>query len=121
MLQPPFQIVAAGILPQGLSAGARAPHVVGATALKAGGGAGEWQITVNDPSCDSHNTALVLSPGGGSNLAGGVSFGQSTQSTNAAGLLLLLFDTYRNDTNAAIDVEVHFMVVKWPAPEEGTI
>lgn len=110
-LQPPFQIIAAGVCPQGLSPGARAPNVVGAVVIN--GGTGVWQITVTDPTALPGDCVLILSPGGGSNLAGGIAFGQSTQSVN-----VFSFSTYRNDTNAAVDVESQFIVVRWPAGAE---
>jgi len=108
------EIVAAGVLPQGLTAGQRAPNVVGAVATKGGGNPGNWQIAVSDPAIQQGSCALILSPGSGSNTASGIVFGQSAQAGS-----VFTFDAYRNDTGVAIDVEVQFVVVRWPVPPLG--
>ena len=108
MTQPPFPVVAGGILPQGAAPADKAQNVVGAVAIN--GGTGVWQITVNDPTIAVGNSILILSPGSGSNIAQGVSFGQTAQVAN-----VFLFTVYRNDTGAAVDVEVQFVVMRIPA------
>jgi len=108
---PPFQIVAAGICPQGLSAGQLAPNVVGCTVQN--GGTGIWLLTALDPTIAVGTCALILSPGSGSNLPQGIAFGQSQQVGTA-----FSFSSYRNDTGAAIDIEIQFIIVRWPAAAE---
>ena len=109
---PPIQIVAAGICPQNLAAGKAARDVVGA--LVVSGGTGVWLITVNDPTVlPDTSCALILSPGSGSNISKGISFGQSQPQT-VDGLTQFSFSTYRNDTGAAVDLESQFIIVRWP-------
>jgi len=104
-----LQVVASGVCPQGLSAGQRAPGTVNSIAIKAGGGAGEWQITVLDPLIAVGQCVLLVFCGSGSNTATGIDYGQSSQAGN-----VFLFDAYRNDTGAAIDVEAQYAVIRWP-------
>jgi hypothetical protein len=110
MIQPPFQIVAGGICPQGLSAGQIAPNTC--LCVVQNQGTGLWQVTVDDTTVQPGTSLLLLSPGSGSNLPQGVSFGQSQQVGN-----VFAFQLYRNDTGAAVDFEVHFAVVKFPSGE----
>jgi hypothetical protein len=110
MIQPPFQIVAAGICPQNLSPSDIAPNTCLCVVQR--GTTGIWTILADDPTVVPGNSVLILSPGGASNLAEGISFGQSSQ----AGALFS-FESYRNDTGAPVDVEVQFIIVKFPSGE----
>ena len=65
--------VAGGICPQGLTAGQIAPNTYGCTVQNLG--TGNWQVTTLDPNIAPGNSTLMLSPGSGSNLPKGVSFG----------------------------------------------
>ena len=107
MQQNALPIVAAGILPQGLSPADKSQLCRNCTAIN--GGTGVWQVTTNDPTITPGNSLLILSPGSGSNIPKGISFGQTAQAAN-----VFLFTAYRNDTGAAVDVEVQFIIVRMP-------
>ena len=107
-MQFPFSIVAAGILPQGLAPAAKSQLCKGCTGLNVG--AGSWAITTDDPTIAPGNSVLILSPGSGSNLPQGVSFGQSAQVGNQ-----FFPQLYRNDTGAVVDFEIQFMIIRLPA------
>jgi len=112
MIQPPFKIVAAGILPQGItSGGVRAPNGVGCV-ITNNGGAGQWKIHVLDETVNDQNSIIVPAPGSGSNLAPGVSFGCSQQVGQD-----FFVDVYRIDTGVHVDLTAGFIVVKWPPAE----
>lgn len=113
---PPIQIAAAGRLPQGVAAGLAAYNVVGCTAIS--GGTGIWQITANDPTIlPDGSWALIVFPGSGSNLPGGVSYGQS-QAQTINGKTLFSFECYQNvngeTPGTPVDVEHRFILAKWP-------
>jgi hypothetical protein len=107
----PGKIIACGLLPQNLSPGDLAGNCVGARVQR--GTTGIWVVTVADPTVTPDNSALFAFPGTGSNLTGGISFGQSTQ----AGQVYTI-TTYRNSTGLAFDVPVNFFVLKWPDQDE---
>jgi hypothetical protein len=115
MTQPPFVIIAAGVCPQNLSPGQRAPNTTLCTVIR--GLTGQWTATVDDLSVDPGECVLILSPGGGSNVAGGVSFGQSQQSGRT-----FAFESYRNvgagedPPGQPFDIEIGFIVVKYLFP-----
>lgn len=100
--------IAAGICPQGFIAGQRAPSTPNCIVIN--GGVGIWIITVNHPLAVAGQSILVPGPGSGSNLAPGVSFGQSGQVGNA-----FSFEAYRIDTGVPFDIEAQFVVLAWPA------
>ena len=109
----PFQIVASGILPQGLSPGGKAPNTCLCTAIN--GGTGTWQITADDPTITPENSELIAFPGSGSNVPGGISFGQASQSGR-----VFLIESYsvlavgEGDPGDPIDITVNFIIVKFP-------
>ena len=98
--------IAAGICPQGLSAGDKAPNTCRCTVIS--GGTGIWLITVDDPTIAPGDVVLIPAPGSGSNIPKGISFGQTQQVANAFAI-----GVYRNDTGALVDVEMQFIVVRF--------
>lgn len=119
MIPYPGEIVASGVCPQGASPADVAPNTCRCKATN--GGTGVWQIDADDPTLDIGNCVLILSAGSGSNIPGGLSFGQSAQIGNT-----FLFTVYQNrDTDdgtylgTAVDIEVQFVIVKQPLGRTG--
>lgn len=115
MTQPPFVIVAAGVLPQNASPGDKAPNTTLCSAINTD--VGEWEITVDDLSVDPGECVLIPAPGNASNVAGGVSFGQAAQQGRVFSLA-----AYRNvgadedPPGEPFDVEIGFLIVKFKFP-----
>jgi hypothetical protein len=113
---PGIQIVASGVCQQGATVGEVARQTIGCIATKQIND-GAWQVKVMDLSVvDGGPNLLIAFPGRGSNITGGVSFGQGDVVNVDGDPTIFAFEGYHDDGEgpASFDCEYNFIVVKWP-------